>query len=423
MKKLRETSLKVGDIILTTTTAPASKAIRVATRSDISHAMIYVQDHSVIDATSEGVQARNTQRVMIEDESPIHVFRLRRDLSGEEARRICEYVRVQVGTQYSVKEAIRTALGGAQEWTRKQFCSRLVAQAYAAAGITLVADPNYCSPENLKDSALLIEVEDATLPVTPEEAAFWENRADIPAMMRAAINAVMNGARKKNEDIQNFDDLHAHLMRHPEDDAYMCALLEESGYLNVWKVETDKNPWQYDFDLMNALPSTSGLEEYCWGTLSDEMAGPSRYIVNRGGYAYLSRVSASRFFRMMLDLYDKLAELHRTRVKVATKWLEANDLFEAAAESVLRPHTPEWFAALDLWNPPQAAMTRIAIKSAGSPDVCSICGDDPARDYRLEERHRAAGGVDTMRLCDDCLKIRRAMGEPFVPLREATNAA
>jgi hypothetical protein len=57
MKKLDESSLKVGDIILTTTTAAVSKAIRTATRSDISHAMISVADHSVIDATAEGVQS------------------------------------------------------------------------------------------------------------------------------------------------------------------------------------------------------------------------------------------------------------------------------------------------------------------------------------------------------------------------------
>jgi hypothetical protein len=59
MKRLNDASLKLGDIVLTTTTAAVSKAIRAATRSDISHAMVYVEDRSVIDATAEGVQARN----------------------------------------------------------------------------------------------------------------------------------------------------------------------------------------------------------------------------------------------------------------------------------------------------------------------------------------------------------------------------
>jgi hypothetical protein len=63
MKKLSESSLKVRDIILTTTTAAVSKAIRTATRSGISHAMIYVADHSVIDATAEGVHPAPLRRL------------------------------------------------------------------------------------------------------------------------------------------------------------------------------------------------------------------------------------------------------------------------------------------------------------------------------------------------------------------------
>jgi hypothetical protein len=48
-------------------------------------------------------------------------------------------------------------------------------------------------------------------------------------------------------------------------------------------------------------------------------------------------------------------------------------------------------------------MTRKIIELTGRADVCSICGDDPASDYRLAEEHRPAGGADTLRLCDDCV--------------------
>lgn len=422
MKKLREASLRVGDIILNTSTAKVSKWVRAATRSDISHAMIYVQDHSVIDATAEGVQARNTQRVLFEDDCSVYVLRLRDSLSEDQIRKIIGFVRAQVGTQYSTKEAVQTALGGAREWTKKQFCSRLVAQAYDFAGIRLVGDPNYCSPANLKDSSLLVEVQEPTISISDAEAALWQDGEGLPAAMRSAINAVMDGARKKNKDIQNFDDLHAHLAQHPEDDEYMCGVLEKSGYLTVWQIDTQDNPWHYNLALMKTLPAKPELEAYCRTVLSDEEVGPSRYIVNRGGYAYLSQTFGLRFFQMMLDLYDRLASLHQTRFDVATKWLEANNLLTPPVDAILRPHTPEWFAALELWNPQQAAMTRAAIETGGSVNVCSICGDQPANDYRLEEERRPPGGVDTMRLCDDCLGIRHAMDEPFVRLPdEATD--
>jgi uncharacterized protein YycO len=197
MKKLREASLKVGDIILTTTTAALSKAVRAATHSDISHAMIYVQDHSVIDATAEGVQARNTQRLLFEDDSSIYALRLRDELSADQARDICNFVRTRVGAQYSTKEAIRSALGGTREWTKKQFCSRLVAQAYDSVGIRLVDNPNFCSPANLKDSPLLVEVQNPTVAMTAEEAARWEGRDDLRERRLLLACIVGGGSRSE----------------------------------------------------------------------------------------------------------------------------------------------------------------------------------------------------------------------------------
>ena len=83
---------------------------------------------------------------------------------------------------------------------------------------------------------------------------------------------------------------------------------------------------------------------------------------------------------------------------------------------MLLPHSAAWFAALEVWEPAQAMMTRRVIQMTGRTDICSVCGDDPATDYRLADGYRPAGGVDTLRLCDDCLRIRRARGEPFVGL-------
>ena len=112
MKRLQPLNLERGDIILTTTTASVSKAIRAGTKSDISHAMIYMQHCSVIDATSEGVQARNTQRMFFEDECTLHVFRLKAGLTSEQAEQICQFARQKVGSEYSIREAIRTVIGG-----------------------------------------------------------------------------------------------------------------------------------------------------------------------------------------------------------------------------------------------------------------------------------------------------------------------
>ena len=82
--------------------------------------------------------------------------------------------------------------------------------------------------------------------------------------------------------------------------------------------------------------------------------------------------------------------------------------------SYLTPHTPEWFKALEAANPSQAAMTERIVSLAGKPDVCSVCGDDPAKDYKVVGVKFRANIEATIRLCDSCKEIRSTMhGETF----------
>lgn len=81
----------------------------------------------------------------------------------------------------------------------------------------------------------------------------------------------------------------------------------------------------------------------------------------------------------------------------------------------LKPHTAEWFKALETVNPPQAAHTKHILSLAVRDAVCSICGDESNRDYKLLSEEAAHGPISTMRLCEDCLEIRRTThNENFV---------
>lgn len=414
MKRINDAVLRPGDIILTTSAAKVSKGIRFATGSDISHAMVCVEGYSVIDATAEGVQARNTQRLFYKDAHPVHIFRVRGGLSKAQLDAVLMYMRGHIGTQYSKTEAMRTAFKGPRQPNRKQFCSRLVAQAFSHAGITLVSDANFCSPGDLKSSPFLVPVADTTISVTAEEVAGSEARLDGTQIMRNAINVILNGARKKNPDIQTFDDLDRHLIDHPEDDQYLCSLLADSGYLLLWKIEQEKNPWIYDLDLMSAEPADQ-ISAYCQSVIADE-GTPNRYVINRAGYRLFAHQHNHLYFRLMADLYDILASLHHQRVQVAKAWLDGNGYALPPESPLLTPHTPEWFASLEQWDPPQAMMTRYVVEREGSVAVCSVCGDEPVADYALEEDERPLGGPGTLRLCDDCLDIRRDGGEFYIPL-------
>lgn len=322
MKALDAASLKLGDIILTSSFSLVSKTIRAGIWSDISHALLYVQDHSVIDATRDGVHARNTQRLIMEDGCAVHVLRFD-ELTESQLQTVCEYARQQVGTQYSVKEAVQTGLGRAGQQSKKQFCSRLVAQAYFAAGIRLVPNADFCSPKELRDSPLLRNMGDLTVQVSQDYLRQSKSALDITKITADATNAVLKGARRINPSIQSLSDVSQHLITNPKDDDVIADLYEASGYLLIWQVECERSPWQYEVALME-LAAREGLdvEGYCRSTLADEKFGGSRFIANRDILKNLYSRYRLRTFRSLLALYEKLVELQETRVLVARSWLQ-----------------------------------------------------------------------------------------------------
>lgn len=412
MKRLDPSLLRPGDIILTTTRQPTSKAIRIVTSSNISHAMIYVESHSVIDATAEGVQARNTQRLFLDDDCAVYGLRLNRVLTNVELKGIQDYVRSIVGTQYSLWEAVQAPLGRRNSASRRQFCSRLVAQAYAYADIKLVPDPNYCTPEDLRKSPLMHDLGEVTVAVSDEDVARWAMATDLPQMTRDATNAVLSGARQRDPSIQDFRDLDRHLVDCPEDDGFIYQLYRESGYLDLWRVECERNPWQYDLRLMHQFHSGGGdVAEYCRLTAHEEMVG-HRFMINHVGYVIYAANTGLRTFAVLEHLYEILASLHQQRVGVARKWLQANGRTEELPPDALTwlvPNSAEWLEALAQWNPVQAEISRKIVQLAGSADACAICGDEPAANYRLIDEPPV--GVSIYRLCEDCAAIRQESGE------------
>ena len=82
----------------------------------------------------------------------------------------------------------------------------------------------------------------------------------------------------------------------------------------------------------------------------------------------------------------------------------------------LSPHSKEWFAALAKFDPQQTTATKKIVKSAGSEEVCSLCGARPASDYEVADKWFDPATPVTFRLCEDCLSIRATNeGERMIP--------
>ena len=397
-----------------------SKIVRLASCGIVSHAMICVQHSSVIDSTFLGVHARNLQREIFGPSEQVFVLRLREPLSPIQLATIVGFVRSKVGTRYSVLEAARSVVGVMSPRTRRLFCSRLVARAYAGVGVSLVEDPDYCTPEMLRRSSKLSALFDFIEDVSDDELTALKREKKLVDNMQQAQNKVLKSVRRLRCTVENFNDVEKLLIDHPEFDDRIASAYRDSGYLDIWKAEFDGYRWRYDLDLMLAITNASkleGLQSYCVNTIREFHSGGLRFAENFIYYQYKDNENGLRTHRQFVELYTSLVNNYQLRCNVALGWLERhfpNDI-NLNLERIT-PHSDHWFAIIEQVQPTLGIAARNAIEHEGSLEVCSSCGD-PAEDYWLINSAEIMPGVPSLRLCDDCAVIRRAGGEilrPFV---------
>lgn len=329
MKRIDFSQLQPGDILLTTSLAPESWSIRFGTKSDISHAMLYVSSTSVMDSTGDGVHARNLQKMFYDDQCTIYALRPKSPLSPEDLTKALTYARLETGTQYSLIEALRAKKAPSKEGSDKQFCSRFVARAYAAAGIKLVESPDFCTPQQLKESPLLLHLPSPSVSVSDEEYSSIEAQPKGVDGMVRVTNHFLERVRKLSPKIQSIDDAFQFLAERPEvDDTFLEALVS-SGYLVYWREELERFPWRYDRNVMNAFSEANriaaDIRDYCEMTLKDNAVGAFKHWeLGLASFTMLARKFPLRSFSAMAMLYENLVASHRARVDVAREWLESN---------------------------------------------------------------------------------------------------
>lgn len=418
MKRINSDLLRPGDIVLTARKSLVSKGIRLATLGDVSHAMITVTHGSVIDATNIGVHARSIRRELFRDEDRIYAFRARGPLAPETLQQIIAYARSQVAVPYSTREAIRTVAGLTRPRERWQFCSRLVAQAFAHAGMPLVPDQDYCSPEDLRVSPLLEDLGDICEPVTFAQALALRRESDPVARMQAMQNQILADVRQLGAEVYTFGELSQLVEARAELDDAIAAILTRSGYLDLWRDDIDKNRPHYDLALLNTLTtpeSAEAIRRRCRLVIGEEDSGDIHLAATLAHHRLSQRLVPRQTTFLLLELYDQLVRGADLRRGVARAWLEEHHAEDVAtfAEAV-RPHSPLWFHLVDLVAPNVTMMARASIAAEGHVEGCTTCGDD-ATDYRLANRADTMPGVPSLRLCEECFVIRQRMGEILVP--------
>ena len=311
--------LEPGDIVLSTTGGVVSRFIRFLTNSRYSHAMLYV-GNSLIHADGGGVFSVNPQRRIVA-QGEMAVYRPREQLDDESMAVAINHVRNEVGSLYSVPHALLVGVMKLRGRDRsgKQFCSRLVAQAYHQAGHSLVRNADYCSPGALARSPRLVRVEHALRPVTDADLRIAATTDQLQIHQNQTfewLRWVRSAARRRRHRITNFTSALDFIERYPDVDEEAAGHLQACGYLQHYLADVSANPYRYSCD---AFIATCGPTDKA---IADEL----KICQSMAARVISAHRAAAK--RPATTTFALLRQLHHNR---AAKLMQRLDVIETVA--------------------------------------------------------------------------------------------
>lgn len=324
MYVINSLKLKRGDIILVRYPGDElSQMIMKKTNSNYSHAMLYVDLDSIIEA-GEIVTANNPIRETIENLEDACVLRLKPEYWDESLiDAAIGYARQKIGMQYSLREACNV-INPPQtvEQPNRQICTRLVARAFQEAGLSIVDNPDYSSLLDFEKSDKFEIVEDAFIEITPEiqEIIDSENILD---RQTEVISSLLKTCRNEfHEDIQSINQLHLFSTLHPERNEKIISIINESGYLDLWKEEEKINGYNFNADLFIEKYKENTMPAVAINSLAVNQC-EHRYKSNLMAFLFESLMNGSNSYReSMIQLYHNLVEQCNRRRMVLAEVLE-----------------------------------------------------------------------------------------------------
>lgn len=322
-----------GDILLMRFHDDDSQNIMELSKSSFSHATIYLGESSYAEATLDrGVIANNLQRQLFPFQDDVIVLRLRGEYFNTILiDKVIFRVRELIGTEYGVLEAVRIAEKGHQPEDgqalspNRQTCTRLVAQAFHDAGLDIVENHAYCTPEEILKSDKLEALPVKAVQATPEEIDFANSENPILAFVEAQYQLLYEARQVTGADIQNPKQLSDYLFEHPEMDGALCEVLKKSNYLEIYKLEEELNPWHYNVDRFKSR--YQGIEiRAAHGLLRSTRNQLELDRLNLYELTVTCEETHLHYFELMRDLYDNLCQQCRRRIKLAETIITDIDL-------------------------------------------------------------------------------------------------
>lgn len=328
MFALNPDKLKKADIILIRYGDNSDRIMNLM-NSNYSHAILYLGEHSCIEADGLGVHSQNVSRVLVKEKEHFKVLRYKRELNLTEIKRITTFARSKTATEYSSREARKALRARGPSYTEefshnRQYCTKLIAESYQEANINIVQEPKLCTVKSFEDSNFLVSV-DIDVYFVDSTSIDILNNQDILKEQREVTNDLFEGIRGvTGKDIQTFEQINEFLLSNSEYDNQFTEILKGSKYLTLIDLDTQMHPEMYNASLFRKeFVNNKERVNLAKVMMQDETI--KRFYLWGAEYSKLYRKYSFSYFEEMERLYSKLFKLDLEKKKIAMDILIENE--------------------------------------------------------------------------------------------------
>lgn len=286
-----------------------SRVIRYKIKGNYSHVMMYVGSGSYIHSDLKGVHAGSINRCIFN--SPNDVKILRTVAVPVQINKAIEFVRNQVGKEYDVKEAVGAIYSKLKGKDNRQFCSRLIAQAFEYAGVKLTSDADKSTPACIEKSGLAYKPFYAVRTQNLEEQNLLdEGSVNLESQIKITNELLKSARELTNKDIQTIEELLKTAINFSYLDGKLANLISSSGFLDIYEHEIDKNTYRYDIHDAKtkfSMYSHEYISHICKAEIKATKDNYPRYSSQYMAFIQLKQQRPqNKCLSLMVDLYKKL---------------------------------------------------------------------------------------------------------------------
>lgn len=304
---LKTDALCPGDIIMEKGDERFSQIYNQRYGTPYTHAKLYIGNGEYIDTDGLTVKSQQVLRTLYQHNDDAIVLRCKEELTTIQLSVIEAFVRSEIGKEFHMPTKVYpSAKSDDTQEKNREYCVRLVATAYEAAGIKIVETPSYCTPKDIICSDRLHKLDIELATATQQDEVYAKSSCIINDQEDIIWNFFAKIRNVTSADIQTEEQFVIFLLAHPEYDDIIYKTIKDDQYFKMLEEYHKDHPEEYDAKLLlDKYMENAIIQAYVVSTHACSMQ-MGHWGTNLQTYTRLQESCKLKTFSLFVKLYKTL---------------------------------------------------------------------------------------------------------------------